>query len=379
MRILFFVSSMNAGGAERVAASLANAWVARGDEVCLVLTHLDSERSFYHLDERVKLVPLAQHMPWFPPFLKPMRKLRAIRKIYQQFAPDVIVSFLTNVNVNVLMALRHMTIPIIVCERTNPVVSQSADKRLQALRTKLYPYATRVVVQTLDAAQAFSKAEPALGELAVIPNPIPAELMLMPLAVNIEKNTQCKLVAMGRLVPAKQFNQLIHAFGLLSETYPEWTLHIYGEGPEREALERQAELVGCKDRIFLAGRTEDPWSVLLEAQLFALTSAYEGFPNVLLEAMALGLPCVTVDCPSGPKEMTSEGRDASLILMNNEQVLARALGELMVDPRLRGVLGLRAAQSVRSRYAMESILERWDLVFRQAGLVQLKQESNHYE
>ena len=372
MRILFFVSSMSAGGAERVAASLANAWTLQGEEVCLVPTHLGSTESFYPLDQAVLFQPLARHMPWFPPLLDPVRKLRAIRKVHDAFKPDVVVSFLTNVNVNILMALGGVTTPIIVCERTNPVVSLSADKKLQALRSKLYPRATRVVVQTEDAAQAFSAAEPNLGELAVIPNPIPPLLAAMPLAAEVEKNTDCKLVAMGRLVPAKQFDQLIQVFALLAEDHPEWTLHIYGEGPERENLERRAELVGYKDRIFFPGRTEEPWRVLSQAQIFVLTSAYEGFPNVLLEAMTLGLPCVTVDCPSGPKELTNDGRDASLVLMDNEQALRRALNELMVDPRLRGVLGQRAATSVRERYGMSSVLEQWDQVFRQAGLVNIK-------
>lgn len=374
MKILFFVSSMNAGGAERVAATLANAWVQRGDQVCLVPTHLGSETSFYALDERVQFEPLKQHMPWFPPLLTPVRKLRAIRRIHDHFKPDVVVSFLTNVNVNVLMALRGVNTPVLVCERTNPVVSKSATKRLQSLRSKLYPKATRVIMQTHDAAQAFMKTEPQLTHVAVIPNPIPPTLVSLPLAQDVEKITDCKLVAMGRLVPAKQFDQLIQAFGLVADQHPEWTLHIYGEGPEREALQRRAELVGCKDRIFFPGRVEKPWQVLTQAQLFALTSAYEGFPNVLLEAMTLGLPCVTFDCPSGPKEMSNQGRDAILVEPNNESALSEALGELMADVRLRGVLGQRAAASVRERYGMNTVLDQWDLVFRQAGLINITQE-----
>lgn len=365
---------MNTGGAERVAASLANAWVQRGDQVRLVTTHLGSDSSFYELDERVQFEPLVHTMSWFPPLLTPIRKLRAIRKVHQHFEPDVVVSFLTNVNVNVLIALRGVATPIIVCERTNPTVSQSADKRLQSLRTKLYPRATRVAVQTVEAAQAFSAAEPKLGELAVIPNPIPTALTVMPLNQVVEQVENCKLIAMGRLVPAKQFDQLIRAFGLLAEAYPEWTLHIYGEGPELAHLQKRAELVGFKDRIFFPGRTDTPWQILSEAQLFVLTSAYEGFPNVLLEAMTLGVPCVSFDCPSGPREISNHGRDASLVPLNNEQALISALEELMSDQRLRGVLGQRAASSVRQRYSMEAVLEQWDLVFRQAGLINFKQE-----
>lgn len=366
---------MNTGGAERVAASLANAWVQRGDQVRLVTTHLGSDSSAYELADDVQFAPLVHAMSWFPPLPMPLKKLRAIRKMHQEFAPDVVVSFLTNVNVNVLMALRGVSTPLIVCERTNPLVSQSANKKLRSLRTKLYPRATRVVVQTQDTATAFSAAEPNLGELAVIPNPIPAPLQLMPLNQVVEKTENCKLVAMGRLVPAKQFDQLVRAFGLVAEAYPNWSLHIYGEGPELEKLQKRAELVGFKDRIFFPGRTDTPWEILSKAQLFVLTSAYEGFPNVLLEAMTLGLPCISFDCPSGPRDISNNGRDASLVPLNNEHALVAALEELMSDPRLRGVLGQRAAISVRERYGMEAVLERWDQVFRQSGLVNFKQGS----
>lgn len=368
MKILFFVGSMNAGGAERVAAELANAWAQRGDQVCLVPTFLGTTDSFYDLDSQVQFRPLSQQVGWFPPGLTPLRKWRAIRKIYKDFQPDVVVSFLTNVNVNVLVALKGMATPVLVCERTNPVFSQSADKRLKKLRSKLYPRAARVVLQTEDAAEAFAKLEPQLGAMAVVPNPIAADLAQLPLAAEVEKTEACQLVAMGRLVPAKQFEQLIQAFAMVAEQHPEWTLHIYGEGPERAKLEQRAELAGLEDRVFLPGKTTTPWQSLAQAQLFALTSAYEGFPNVLLEAMTLGLPCVTVDCPSGPKELSANGHDAVLVPLDDPAALEQALSELMADSRLRGLLGQRAAVSVRERFGMKQVLEQWDQIFEQAGV-----------
>src|SRR5690625_1917024 len=120
-RILFFVGSMNAGGAERVAATLVNAWAARGDVVCLVMTHLGTQHSCYALHPQVKCVPLSQYLPKRGRWLKPLAKARAIRALYENFQPDLVLSFLTNVNINVLFALKGVSTPVVVSERTHPV------------------------------------------------------------------------------------------------------------------------------------------------------------------------------------------------------------------------------------------------------------------
>src|SRR5699024_12458837 len=95
--------------------------------------------------------------------------------------------------------------------------------------------------------------------------------------------------------------------------YQTWELHLYGDGPQREALQQLAQQRGVDKRVFFQGRTDEPWQKLSESQLFVLCSDYEGFPNALLEAMALGLPCITLDCPSGPAEISEQGQVARQI------------------------------------------------------------------
>src|SRR3546814_17414672 len=104
-----------------------------------------------------------------------------------------------------------------------------------------------------------------------------------------------------------------------SDLYPEWDLTIWGEGPMREALEQQVQDAGLAARIVLPGRTSQPWQELDKADMFALTSRVEGFPNVLLAAMALGCACVTVDCPSGPREITQDGQDDILVPLGDRK------------------------------------------------------------
>jgi len=369
VRILFFVSSMHAGGAERVAASLASAWAARGDTVALVPTYTGKGSCFYPLHPDVRLQYLADRMGWLGRKLwPPLAKWLAIRKMVREFKPDVVVSFLTNVNVMVLLATRRLGVPVLVSERTNPAFSSSAGPVFGRLRSYTYPWASLVVLQSRDGMRAFQKMEPGVTELAVMPNPLPDDI---PDAVvqrqGAAPDGRLKLMAMGRLVASKRFAVLIQAFAALAPDFPDWDLVIWGEGPLRPELEAQVVALGLGGRIALPGRTDRPWHEMAAADAFALVSEVEGFPNVLLEAMALGRACVTVDCPSGPREITCDGQFAELVPLGDQQALEDALARLMRDPLLREVMGRRAAQSVRENYGMAEIVARWDALFERAG------------
>ncbi|MCC2594798.1 glycosyltransferase family 4 protein [Pusillimonas sp. MFBS29] len=368
MKILFFVSSMHAGGAERVAATLASAWAKRGDTVTLVPTYTGKGSCFYPLDPAVRLEWLADRMGGFGrKALPPLGKPGAIRNLVREVQPDVIVSFLTNVNVMVLLATKGMGVPVIVCERTNPAFSSSAGKVLQFLRRKTYPWAAKVLMQSQDGVQALKKMVPGVEQLGVIPNPLPPDLEVWPGKARALTERK-QIMAMGRMVPFKRFDALIAAFAALAHDYPDWDLTIWGDGPLRSELEQQVRDTGLESRITLPGRTSQPWQELARADVFALTSQVEGFPNVLLEAMALGCACVTVDCPSGPREMSQDGRDAVLIPLDDHGALVAGLRQLIDDDVLRGTLGQRAAASVRARYGLEQVLALWDAVFASTGV-----------
>ena len=369
MKILFFVSSMNAGGAERVAATLSSAWVRRGDLVTLVPTYGRKGTCFYTLNPGVRLIWLADRLGWLGrTVVSPVAKWFALRRVVREIQPDVIVSFLTNVNVTVLYATRGMGIPVIVCERTNPEHSTAAGKWLPRLRQRSYPWASTVVVQSSEAVGAMEAVAPGLKRVRVLPNPLPTELLSIDTRPEpgSPRPARQTLVAMGRLVPSKQFDILIQMFAALMLDHPDWDLVIWGDGPLRTALQQQIDDAGLGERIALGGRTDQPWQVLARADLFVMTSRVEGFPNVLLEAMALGRACVAFDCPSGPREMTENGKYALLVPLDDQRGFSHALSQLMSDATLREVMGRRAALFVRERYSLERTLDLWDGVLNEA-------------
>lgn len=377
MKILFLVSSMHAGGAERVAATLATAWAEHGDCVTLVPTYTKKGSCFYKVSPKVDIIWLADLMAgprW--PGVSTLSKWRALRRLVRQKQPELIISFLTNVNIVALLATRGLNVPLIVCERTDPSAS-SAGRLLKRLRRHLYPWASLVVVQTQASAVLFKKMIPGIRALAVLANPLPPELLDSPRATRVgDTQGRRRLVAMGRLVTAKQFDRLIEAFSGLAHHYPDWDLLIWGEGPERGALTGQIQQAGLTARIMLPGRTEAPWHELARSDAFALTSAVEGFPNVLLEAMALGLPCIAFDCPSGPREISRDGQDALLVPAGDQAALVAGLRRLFDDASLRDELADRAV-SVRQLYALPQVMKAWDAAIRKTGLRRLPaQESN---
>ncbi|MBV6272884.1 glycosyltransferase family 4 protein [Alcaligenaceae bacterium CGII-47] len=361
MKILFFVSSMHAGGAERVAATLASAWAQRGDAVTLVCSYSGRGTCFYPLHERVQIRWLADYLAQLR-WAGPLKKLWAMRRLVRETQPDVIVSFLTNVNVTVLLATRGLATPVFVCERTDPLYGDNVEPILAHLRRWTYPWADQVVVQTRQSVDHLKQVAARVRRVSVIPNPLPPDL---PAARQREpvQTGRFILMAMGRLHPVKQFNGLIEVFGSLADRYPDWDLEIWGEGPMREALVAQTERLGLSARVRLPGRTTQPWIVMQRAHAFVLSSRVEGFPNTLLEAMALGLPCVALDCPSGPSELADEGRAARLVPMDDACALGAALAQLMgARADWREARGAQAAASVRGRYSLDQVLQRWDEV-----------------
>jgi len=365
MKILVALSSLYSGGAERVACTLAEAWTERGDEVILLATFSGKGHCFYPLSDRVRVVYLADLVgTQVRSLANRLHRLGAYRRMLREERPDVIVSFLPGVNVASVLASRGLGIPLIACERTDPVAWPMPlwKKRLYGA---VYRQADMLTVQTESVAQRLPAVFPGLKAVRVVPNPVPQPVQdhVSGAGAAHAPGVRRRLAAMGRLSEEKQFDLLIDVFAGLATRRADWDLVIYGEGPLKDCLQARIAQAGLCERVTLAGATRSPWPELARSDVFVMTSRIEGFPNALLEAMALGLPCAVFDCQSGPREITREGSDALLIPLNDKQELTAALDRLMTDPVRRLTLGMQARASVLARYSLPVVLGYWDRMF----------------
>ncbi|HEV2112010.1 MAG TPA: glycosyltransferase family 4 protein [Gammaproteobacteria bacterium] len=364
-RLMLVIYSLARGGAERVMSTLANSWAAQGREVILV-TMDKQDSDAYKLMPQINRVPLgmaASPRNTWQILWNNLRRLYILRATAKQVRPDVVVSFTANVNTLTVLALLGLRMPVIVSERTDPS-QMDIGKWRSRLRKVFYPRAAAVVVQTQKVLADMQRQIPG-AHLAVIPNPVPHadpdaeylggsmnDLLGLPAAAKI-------IAGMGRLDTEKGFDLLIEAFRSVFSEYPDWHLVIFGKGPALEALEAQVAATGLNNRVHLPGQVLAARMYLSQAEIFVLSSRFEGFPNVLVEAMACGCAVISFDCPSGPGEIVRNGHDGLLVKAGDVRGLAAAMRTLMVDPAHRAELG-RNARQVAQRFSIERVMGLWD-------------------
>jgi glycosyltransferase involved in cell wall biosynthesis len=167
-----------------------------------------------------------------------------------------------------------------------------------------------------------------------------------------------EVLAMGRLSHSKGFDLLLAAWSVASPKLPDWSLRIVGDGQLREELERLAYGLGIEHRVTFAPFSDDPYSLYSECGIFVLSSRFEGLPFVLIEAMTCGAPCISFDCPNGPREVIRNGVNGVLVPAERVDALASAIVKLGEDPVLREQYGY-AARRVSRPFSEPRVAARW--------------------
>ncbi len=368
MRLLIFIHSLSCGGAERVTANLANHWAGKGWDIAVV-TLAPRRNDFYELHPAVKrialelvgnsanrLVGLAQNL----------RRVFALRRVLRELQPDVALGMMTGANV--LLSIAAWGLPEVAAigsERIHPPLWPLSTV-WEALRR--YSYSRLVAVTAVSHESAdWLKAHTRVRRAPVIPNAVLLPLSLQTPRVTPDLLCQRKrrlLLAVGRLDVQKGFDRLVDAFTKPAEKYSDWDLVILGEGPQRHELQRQVLAGGLEKRIFLPGSVGNVGEWYERADLYVLSSRFEGFPNSLLEAMAHGLPAISFDCDTGPRDIIRHEVDGLLVPPGDVVGMTAALDRLMGDVALRQQFAERATE-VRERFSMERIAGMWEALFKE--------------
>ena len=318
MNICFCLDSLGAGGAERVASILANEFVKSDNKVTIILVSNDSV--FYNLHKNVELVFIdAMHSR------NKFKKIFQLRKTFKKIKPDVVISFFYHINIYTHLAIKGLGIRHIVSERNDPN-NTKVNYLVKSLKNYIFRHASGSVFQTKDALKYYFPKDTRRG--IIISNPI----ILKALPYNELERTKT-IFTVGRLTKQKNTELLIKAF-IKSDCFKQgYKLKIYGDGPLRPALESFSNKYN--KQIFFEGISSTWQEKERKAALFVLPSNYEGMPNALMEALSLGIPCISTNCPvGGPASLIEHNKNGILIDINNENQLINAINTITNNPSI---------------------------------------------
>ena len=356
MKITFVTATLTSGGSERVMSIVANKMQKRGYEVEIIC--LNDQIVFYPINEGIKIT----HVEVEAGTKSLPKKLWWFRKYIKKTQPDVVIAFMVSVYTVTLLALMGVDIPVISSVRNDPAYS---NLRKKITRKILLPRSAHVVVQTQQIKEFFNKN--IQKKTTVIYNPVNERVFETSYdndndddnsGLRMKDERLNRIISVGRLYPQKDQKMMIEAFAKVSERFPDWKLVIFGEGPEREALESLVERLKVKDKVLLPGRSENIIDELNKSKIFCLSSIYEGMSNALVEAICVGLPIVTTKV-SGTEELIKDGENGFIVNIGDTDAMAEALTKILEDENLQKQFSENnKAQTIK--FETNTIVDQWE-------------------
>ena len=353
IKIAFHLNTLTHGGAERVVTNLANRFAAEGYQV-FVATEWTDEDEFV-LDERVHRIHVGLREGDEKRNRRYLRRIRYLEEFMEEYRPDVVVAFARLALFRALMAKKKTGIPVVVCVRIDPRSEYRGARNFFQIK-KYMKTADGAVFQTKDAEDYFRKDLTCSS--TIILNPITPKYLGLPPVKERNKT----IVNAARLVAFKNQVLLVRAFSIVHEKHPDYDLKIYGpdsgDGTREKILQTIAEC-HLEGVVHLMGNSDALEKELPQAALFAYSSDYEGLPNSLLEAMAMGLPCVSTDCPcGGPGTLIQNGENGILVPVGDAEALAGGMLALIENPERAAELGRKAAK-IAEIASTDRVFEAW--------------------
>ena len=355
-KLAFYIGSLNKGGAERVFVNLAEYFQNKGYQIVMVTQY--RKENEYVLAEGIRRV-----ISDIPPeettgsrAVNFYRRMSRLHRIWKKERPDLVLSCVGKNN--------FMAVVTTMFTKTKPVVSvvgeakeEYPNRLMKALANLLFPFASGVILQTERSKSFFSQR---VSRTSVI---LPNSLNPLFIRERFRGEREKRIVSVGRLDANKNHEMMIRAFAGLAGRYPEYTLTIYGEGELREHLQKLIASLGLEEKVFLPGVVPDVAERIEKAALFLLVSYSEGVSNALIEALALGLPVIATDVPSGgTQELIRHGENGLIIPPGDEEALKTAMDRLLSDGEYAARLG-EQAHKIQERLAPERVNRQWQEYF----------------
>lgn len=350
--IVFAIGSLHGGGAERVVSVWSSALAEKGYSVSvLVYARVENE---YPVNEKVNVYPIAASQQECNATSIPQR-LRRFRAALKELRPDALISFLPEMQVYVALAAVGLGIPRVETVRINPWKSGIVDTKFAPLWRWCFRSCRAVILQSEDQKPFFGRS--VQKKSVVIPNPVNLRYIENPKTEY--SATPRKIVAAGRLTKQKNYKMMIDAIGLVLPEYADVSLEIYGAGEQEEELASYIKAQGLEPNVKLMGRSNALYRVYQNADLYLMSSDYEGMPNALAEAMAVGLPCISTDCKTGPRDLIDDGENGYLVPCGDAQVLAKTITQVLAMPAdVQRTLGQNARNKILNFCSEENSLNR---------------------
>lgn len=374
MRLIYVVRTFQfVGGIERTLSDKANWLSAHGHEVKFVTYKQSGEKPYFPLDKHVTLSDLdcsiysLYKVPLYARlfrFIKLRRSFRErIKRVIESFAPDVIVAVIPGAEDFIWDIMKvasetkvivesHVAFNYLLCGKSY------TDRFLYLFYSPFNAIRKADLLVTLTNRDAVCWRHHNVNSVVVLPNPV----SFFPESIGDVTKIFGRIISVGRLAEQKRFDRLIKAFSLIANRHPKWFIDIYGDGSLREELENLVDEKRLVNRINILPPTQNIMMEYLKSQFFVLSSDYEGFGLVLVEAMACGIPVVSTDCPFGPSDIINNGETGLLTKMEVED-LAQKIEWMISHEEKRHKMGIEARKSA-AKYQKDVIIKEWERVYK---------------
>lgn len=350
MKIAFYINTLAHGGAERVVTVLANSFYDRGWDVSVITTKKSDYE--YVLNANVKRYILELSQSELSLIRRNISRISKLRKLLKKLNPDLAVSFMAEPNFRLLLAAKATNLKTVVSVRNDPS-KEYPNIFLRIAANVLFRKASGVVFQTQEARSCFNKE--VQEKSVIIFNPV--DKIFFDSKYNPLDNL---VINCGRLVDQKNQELLINSFKKVVEKHPKAILEIYGDGPLKKKLESQILDLGLEKNVFIKGLVSNILPVLEHASIFVLSSKYEGAPNALMEALAVGVPCVATDCPcGGPRMLIRNMSNGVLVENDSSDDLAAAISELISNKDLSNSISKKAKENA-AKFETSVVIDEWE-------------------